>query len=110
MSRIHVHSTYPPAIWTRLDGRRVLAAGTITKIVDGDTSYPADIALPPDLALDWFVHVPRHQPVAQPQIVRVPGSRGQTYIVTRYSDGTTSCTCLGYIYRRTCKHLQHLTT
>ncbi len=36
--------------------------------------------------------------------IEVKGSKGDTYIVTKES-GKSSCTCPGFSFRRTCKHL-----
>jgi hypothetical protein len=38
------------------------------------------------------------------KVITVPGSKGNTYTVTKES-GRTSCTCTGYTFRKTCKHL-----
>lgn len=35
----------------------------------------------------------------------VKGSKGDTYVVTK-DNGHVSCTCSGYKFRRTCKHIQ----
>jgi len=36
--------------------------------------------------------------------IEVKGSKGDTYIVTK-EQGKSSCTCPGFSFRRTCKHL-----
>lgn len=39
------------------------------------------------------------------KFVKVPGSKGQVYTVTVVNGFGTKCDCLGYTYRKTCKHL-----
>lgn len=45
----------------------------------------------------------QHQPEHE-KLISVTGSKGNTYTVTRRS-GRSSCTCPGYAFRKTCKHL-----
>jgi hypothetical protein len=37
-------------------------------------------------------------------MIEIHGSNGKTYYLTKFSDGTISCTCPGYTFRKTCKH------
>jgi len=39
------------------------------------------------------------------KFVYVPGSKGNEYMVTVVNGFGVECTCLGYTYRRQCKHL-----
>lgn len=39
------------------------------------------------------------------EVITVQGSKGQTYVVTK-ENGKASCTCPGYGFRKTCKHVQ----
>lgn len=39
------------------------------------------------------------------KFVIVPGSKGKNYTVTVIDGFGTECECLGYTYRKTCKHL-----
>jgi hypothetical protein len=41
----------------------------------------------------------------EPKTLTVAGSRGGTYTVRLRENGQTTCTCPGFGYRRTCKHL-----
>jgi hypothetical protein len=41
------------------------------------------------------------------EVITVQGSKGQTYVVTK-ENGKASCTCPGYGFRKTCKHVQEL--
>ena len=39
------------------------------------------------------------------EVITVQGSKGNSYVVTK-EDGKASCTCVGYSFRKTCKHTQ----
>ena len=41
------------------------------------------------------------------ETITVQGSKGNTYIVTK-ENGKASCTCPGFSFRKTCKHVQEL--
>ena len=41
------------------------------------------------------------------ETITVQGSKGNTYIVTK-ENGKASCTCPGFGFRKTCKHVQEL--
>ena len=41
------------------------------------------------------------------ETITVQGSKGNTYIVTK-ENGKVSCSCPGYGFRKTCKHVQEL--
>jgi hypothetical protein len=41
------------------------------------------------------------------ETITVQGSKGNTYIVTK-ENGKASCSCPGYNFRRTCKHIQEV--
>jgi len=47
-------------------------------------------------------------PSVQPKTLTVAGSRGASYTVRLRENGQTSCTCPGFGFRRTCKHLAAL--
>lgn len=47
-------------------------------------------------------------PKVQPKTLTVAGSRGASYTVRLRENGQTSCTCPGFGFRRTCKHLTAL--
>lgn len=38
--------------------------------------------------------------------IEVKGSKGQTYTMTKNLSGRYTCSCPGYMFRRTCKHIQ----
>jgi|TARA_R110000824_G_scaffold6506_9_gene30088 hypothetical protein len=42
---------------------------------------------------------------ATKQARTVFGSNGQTYTVTSYPNGRSYCTCKGFQFRKTCKHI-----
>jgi hypothetical protein len=41
------------------------------------------------------------------EVITVQGSKGNSYVVTK-EDGKASCTCVGYSFRKTCKHTQEV--
>ena len=41
------------------------------------------------------------------EVITVQGSKGNTYIVTK-ENGKSTCTCQGYSFRKTCKHIQEV--
>ncbi len=43
---------------------------------------------------------------AQEQIFKVEGSKGNKYTVKHAKDNSWSCECVGYGYRRKCKHIE----
>jgi hypothetical protein len=54
-------------------------------------------------SIDGVEPAPRVQRV-EPRTRLVVGSRGATHVVSVESDGTRSCSCPGFTYRRTCRH------
>lgn len=56
-----------------------------------------------------FVELEGESPAQEPQPDRweVPGSKGKTYTVTREPGGglNYTCTCPGFLYRGSCKHV-----
>jgi len=46
----------------------------------------------------------------EPIEVKVQGSKGQQYTVTVVGDVATKCTCKGYQFRNTCRHLAEALT
>jgi hypothetical protein len=60
-----------------------------------------------DLPRYFVVSRPTYIPEAkvQPKTLTVAGSRGGTYTVRLRENGQTTCTCPGFGFRRTCKHL-----
>ncbi len=49
-----------------------------------------------------------YQPVkSSREVITVQGSKGQTYVVTK-ENGKATCTCPGFGFRKTCKHVQEV--
>ena len=49
------------------------------------------------------------KPVAEAKpkdAIEVQGSNGKVYLLTKNSSGKYSCTCPGFTFRHTCKHIQ----
>ena len=47
----------------------------------------------------------KHEPVPMSSTWNVKGSKGNEYIVT-LSNGHYSCTCVGFIFHKICKHIK----
>jgi len=41
------------------------------------------------------------------EVITVQGSKGNTYTVIK-ENGKATCTCVGYSFRKTCKHVQEV--
>lgn len=44
-------------------------------------------------------------PPARASVREVTGSRGEVYTVSTDEDGVATCSCKGFVYRRSCKHV-----
>lgn len=38
-------------------------------------------------------------------VIEIKGSTGKVYYLTKFKDNTMSCSCPGFMFRRTCKHI-----
>ena len=54
---------------------------------------------------DWRKDAPAINNVVRETI---EGSRGDLYTVEVWTDGHTKCNCMGFLYRRKCKHIDSL--
>jgi hypothetical protein len=46
-----------------------------------------------------------HTPIKSERVqITVQGSKGNTYVVTK-ENGKASCTCSGFLYRKSCRHI-----
>ncbi len=50
-----------------------------------------------------------HAPNTNIQFINVKGSKNNEYVVTVEGKVAKSCTCIGFQYRRMCKHIQEVT-
>lgn len=103
---IKVWSTYPPAIYqVPISGAYRLTGGTVHRIEVDGVNVSIDADLPEGIDLGWFAwQRPEAVPPAPKQSRQVHGSTGKMYTITRQANGSWSCTCPGYQYRRFCKH------
>lgn len=99
-----VWSHHPPALWQSPRGL-ALASGTVYKIMHGDRTLPTNSTFPAGTTLKDFQWMKPVQPVALPKFRTVKGSKGTTYTIRTRPDGREECTCPGFTYRRTCKHV-----
>lgn len=101
-----IWSTYPPTLSRTTNGYMKVYGGTVTKLVAGKVEIPADTSLPMSTTLaqfEWQRPTPR---VFQPQVRTVEGSKGKTYTIKSTPSGKWECSCSGYTFRRTCKHIK----
>ena len=100
-----IWSTYPPALANYGKGYVQVQAGTITKLTVNGIPIPTTQHLPVDTQISQFAwQQPEIKPF-QPTIKHVEGSKGKTYIVKSTPSGKWECSCPGYSFRRTCKHI-----
>ncbi len=103
-----VTSTYPPALSHHPAGGLKIVAGSISKVEVGKFSIPADTRLPADTTtaqLVWVKPEPSPMTATKATTKTVAGTKGKTYVVTTLPTGRQTCTCPGFTFRRTCKHL-----
>lgn len=106
MIKYEVWSHHPPALAKMANGRLKVAAGTITKLTAAGVEIPATQPLPAHTTLEQFMWRRPERQVFQPQVRKVEGSKGKTYIIKSTPSGKWECNCAGYSFRRTCKHIQ----
>lgn len=100
-----IWSTYPPALADSGKGYKQVQAGTITKLTVNGLEIPPAQPLPVNTSLAQFEWQTPEVKTFQPEIKRVAGSKGKTYIVKSTPSGKWECSCTGYAFRRTCKHI-----
>lgn len=108
MARIkyEIWSSYPPALAKTAQGRLQVIAGSISKLTAAGVTIPATQPLPAHTTLEQFMWQRPERKVFQPQVRKVEGSKGKTYILKSTPSGKWECNCTGYSFRRTCKHIK----
>ena len=94
-----IHVTMPPLIYNRYDGKRFAVSGQHWVEVPIDTTLED---------IDKYMTLkPRPEPKNSEGDHNwiVEGSKGNKYTVT-LTGNQWSCTCVGFNYRRKCKHVQ----
>ena len=89
----------PPLIYNRHDGKRFAVSGQHWIEIAEDTTLETI-----DKYMVYKSRVKTNNSNAD-QTWIVEGSKGNKYTVT-LSDNQWSCTCVGFSYRRKCKHVQ----
>jgi hypothetical protein len=82
-----------------------MTGGTIYKVQVGSTLLPINQRLPESTTLSQIVWQRPERPKVAEQMRTVKGSNGNTYTITTLPTGRVTCTCPGFSYRRTCKHI-----
>ena len=101
----NVTSTYPPALTYHPLGGRLIVAGTIYKVEVGSTPIPINQRLPESTSVSQLIWVRPEPPKVATDTQVVQGSKGKQYIVTTLPTGRKTCTCPGFSFRRSCKHI-----
>lgn len=102
--KYHVVSTYPPALVNLSPSRTVIVAGSIVSINGKALNGQANVSVPSDTVLSqltWSRPAASSTPTLAVQHMRVPG---KPYVIT-ISGTRRTCTCPGFTYRKTCKHI-----
>lgn len=102
--KIRIKSTLNPVFVAGTKYNRI-AGGTISE-VNGKPWKHAFIAVDKRIAFSNVEWVPDRviPKTAKPKVVKVQGSKGNVYTVTTFANGSKTCTCAGFQYRRFCKH------
>lgn len=100
-----IWSAHPPVLTRTANGVQV-HGGTVTKLVAGAREIPTNAVLPAHVTLAQFEWQRPVRQVFQPEVRKVEGSKGKTYIIKSTPSGKWECTCTGYSFRRTCKHIK----
>lgn len=102
-----IWSTYPPAVYEMPRGVPRIAAGTVHKVMVGDTIVDHNKSFPVGTTLAQFEWMRPEGISSGPLTAEYAyGSKGDIYIVETWGDGKTTCSCSGYSFRRTCKHIK----
>lgn len=101
-----IWSTYPPSLSRTANGYLKVYGGTITKLMAGDREISANVALPQSTTLAQFEWQRPATRLFQPEVRTVEGSKGKTYTIKSTPSGKWECSCSGYTFRRTCKHIK----
>ena len=100
-----IWSAHPPTLTKNADGKVRVHGGTVTKLLAGTREISVTAALPPHTTLANFEWQRPVSKIFQPEVRRVEGSKGKTYIIKSTPSGKWECNCTGYSFRRTCKHM-----
>ena len=93
-----VEVSMPPALFTNHKGIRYGIAGSVWIEVPEGTTL--------DELSEYMVYKPREIASAPGENSwSVKGSKGNVYTV-KLSEGTFSCTCPGFSFRRKCRHIE----
>lgn len=83
-------------------------AFAITKVQDRTYVIPAWQEVPNGTTYDDIQVIGQRTvvPIQQPRTISITGSKGNEYTVTFDTFGRANCTCIGFSYHRTCKHIK----
>jgi hypothetical protein len=72
----------------------------------GDSDAPYRILEKDAILCGWTA--PSEPSNREPSYVCIPGKNGKQYTVALADNGSLSCNCTGYGYRRTCSHVKEV--
>ena len=101
-----IWSTYPPAVYEMPRGVVRIAAGTVHKVMWGDTIVDHSGAFPVGTEPQHFEWMKPLLAVASGPLTAeyAYGSKGDIYIVETWAGKRPTCTCAGVSFRKQCKH------
>jgi hypothetical protein len=100
-----IWSTYPPAVYEMPRGVTRIAAGTVHKVMWGDTIVDHSGAFPVGTEPQHFEWIPPERYAPGPMSAEFAyGSKGDIYIVETWPNGRSTCSCAGFSFRKQCKH------
>jgi hypothetical protein len=101
-----IWSSYPPAVYQMPLGVPRIAAGTVYKVMWGDTIVDYTEGFPEGTEPQHFEWIRPDPPVASGPLTAefAYGSKGDIYIVETWADKRPTCTCAGFSFRKQCKH------
>ena len=93
---VNVTGPYPPAIFLDVmtNRRYILTGGPWVQISD-------DVRIEDINWINSNLKYLRQKDVT----IKVKGSKGDEYSVTKFANGDVVCDCMGFSFRKTCKHL-----
>jgi hypothetical protein len=103
--KYNVWSTQRPALYHDLSGKQYVAGGTVSKLTLNGKLLDPRGSLPTQVTLDGLNWMEPVRKVFQPKVRTVQGSKGKTYVIKTKPNGKEECSCPGYSFRKTCKHV-----
>lgn len=116
MKKIRITSTHRPVLVTTPNrSKTLIVAGTIVEVNGEEWNHPYCAIMPGGAItlddIEWEYAWEKKAPVAIPAFTEhmVNSSDGKKlYRVLEYGDGTYTCSCDGFKYRKNCRHINEI--